>query len=399
MKPLRAANTPAIHALDQWIRHRFVALNTHLEELYFTQVDRQDVRGVGADARNALLFEGRELVANVLSENALPETFSSGMDLLGSVGHYMAACRRHGLTDPDQESESPLVEASTLALRLSLGLGVAPRLTTAHMQFANSAAAGSPKRFTSLPDEALFSDLNTQAQLSYMSAADQIRKLEALGIFHPASLQILSSAESALLSVAAINQKLASELDVQRFYFSVRPYFMTYRVGQVSYRGANAGDFASVNELDLRLGVCGRNDLRYLSTVAEKMPYLLPEDRRLVERAIKGSSLMDELLDGIHDSPPSGWLRDVSTAFLRVLKVFGALAAQHHNLLVKRFIVEATESIPEKYKARITASGPELRALLHDLERLRDLRMARERSDVPSRHGDILRLKQFAGID
>ncbi|MCU0754040.1 MAG: DUF1864 family protein [Xanthomonadales bacterium] len=384
--------------LDHWIRHRFAALNTHLEELYFAQMDRQDVRGVGADVRNSLLIEGQDLIANVLSENVLPEEFLDGMDLLGSVGQYMAACRRHGLTDPDQEAESPLVEASTLALRLSLSLGVSPRLTTAHMQFSNLATAGAPKRFTALPDEALFSDLNTQAQLAYMSAADQIRRIEALGLSHPASLQLLASAEAALLTVAEINQKLASELNVERFYFCVRPYFMTYRVGAISYRGANAGDFASVNELDLRLGLCGRDDLHYLNTIAEKMPYLLPEDRRLLERAIKGNSLLDELLGEIHGSTLNRRMRDVSVAFLRVLKIFGAVSAQHHNLLVKRFIEEATESIPEKYKARITASGPELRALLHDLERLRDLRMAKERSDAPSRYRDVLRLKQFVGI-
>ena len=398
MKPNSAMRSPAIRALDHWIRHRFAALNTHLEELYFAQMDRQDVRAVGADARNALLIEGQELMAKVLSENALPEDFSDGMDLLGSVGHYMAACRRHGLTDPDQEAESPLVEASTLAIRLSLSLGVSPRLTTAHMQFSNLATAGAPKRFTTLPDEALFSDLNTQAQLSYMSAADQIRRIEALGLSHPASLQLLASAEAALLAVAEVNQKLGSELNVERFYFCVRPYFMTYRVGPVSYRGANAGDFASVNELDLRLGVCRRDDLHYLNTIAEKMPYLLPEDRRLLERAIRRKSLLDELLEDLRDPPSNRWLRDVSVAFLRVLKIFGAVSAQHYNLLVKRFIEEATESIPEKYKARITASGPALRALLHDLERLRDLRMARERSDIPSRYGDVLRLKQFAGI-
>lgn len=399
MKSNSAMRSPAIRKLDHWIRHRFRELNTHLEELYFTQMDRQDVRGVGADERNSLLIEGKELVANVLSEDALPEDFLDGMDLLGSVGHYMAACRRHGLTDPEQEAESPLVEASTLALRLGLGLGVSPRLTTAHMQFANLAVSGTPKRFTNLPDEALFSDLNTQAQLSYMSAADQIRRIEALGLSHPASLGLLASAESALLDVAEINQKLASELNVERFYFCVRPYFMTYRVGSISYRGANAGDFASVNELDLRLGICKRDDIHYLKVIAEKLPYLLPEDRRLLERAIKGNSLLDELLEEMHDSPPSRWLRDVSSSFLRVLKVFGAVSAQHHNLLVKRFIDEATERIPQKYKARITASGPELRALLHDLERLRDLRMARERSDIPSRYRDVLRVKQFAGIN
>lgn len=386
-------SSSAIPAFDQWIRERFVALNTELEELYFGQDDRNDIEGLGAGLKHDLINEGRVLIVDVLREGALPSDFDQAFDLLGNIGHYMAACRRHGLTDPDREVRSPLVEASTVSLRLGLQFGVAPRLTTAHMQFSNLARRGIPKRFTSLPDEALFSDFNTRAQFEFMRAADDIRRIAPLGLSHPAVLGLLASAEKALRSVLGLNLELFRSLDVERFYFCVRPYFMTYRVGNLSYRGANAGDFAGVNELDLRLGLCRSDDLEYLGVLAEKAPYLVPADQQLVGAALAAPSLLDLLIEALDRDPSAPWLRPTGTAYLKVVNAFGATAAQHQNLLVKRFIEDATVGIAAQHRARVTASGPELDALLKSLTRLRDLRLAARRDDIPSRHADIARLE------
>jgi monodechloroaminopyrrolnitrin synthase PrnB-like protein len=54
-------------------------------------------------------------------------------------------------------------------------------------------------------------------------------------------------------------------------YFNVRPYFKTYRLGDVDYRGANAGDFAAINEIDVTLGLCRTDDAFYQSIVREKV--------------------------------------------------------------------------------------------------------------------------------
>jgi hypothetical protein len=53
------------------------------------------------------------------------------------------------------------------------------------------------------------------------------------------------------------------QLDVDRFFYSVRPYYKPYRVGRQEYRGANAGDFSGINEIDLLLGLCRANDPYY----------------------------------------------------------------------------------------------------------------------------------------
>lgn len=383
----------AVSAFDGWIRGRFVVLNTELEALYFGQEDRSQIDGLGSGVKHELLNEGRSLITAVLREGALPANFDQAFDLLGNIGHYMAACRRHGLTDPDREVRSPLVEASTLSLRLGLQLGVAPRLTTAHMQFANRACEGRPKRFTSLPDEALFSDFNTRAQFAFIRAADDIRRVASIGPSHRAALDLLAAADNALRSVVALNLELFRSLDVERFYFCVRPYFMTYRVGEATWRGANAGDFAGVNELDLRLGLCRPDDQIYLGVLAEKAPYLVPNDRLMLGGALAAPSLLDALIEALDRDPSASWLRPAAAAYLKVIKSFGATAAQHQNLLVKRFIEEPSVGISAKQRARITASGPDLDVLLASLARLRDLRLAAPRDDIPTRYAEIARLE------
>jgi len=71
----------------------------------------------------------------------------------------------------------------------------------------------------------------------------------------------------------------------------------------------------------------------------------------------------------------------------------GQTAAQHHDQLVRKFIEKPAEGLDERYHENLTASGPPLSVLLSSLEKLRDLRMAADRADIPSRHVDIARLR------
>jgi len=60
----------------------------------------------------------------------------------------------------------------------------------------------------------------------------------------------------------------------------------------------------------------------------------------------------------------------------------------------KRFIEMPSQNLPASRLTHITASGPPLEVLLKSLEKLRDLRMAAVRDDIPSRHRDIQTLQR-----
>ncbi len=47
-------------------------------------------------------------------------------------------------------------------------------------------------------------------------------------------------------------------------------------MGDVDYRGANAGDFSAINEIDVTLGLCTMSDPFYAAIVREKSRYVPP---------------------------------------------------------------------------------------------------------------------------
>ena len=145
-------------AFDGWIRSAFVQMNTELEELYFAQQDRANVEGVGGAIKARLRDEGRAHVARLLSEGNTGDGFSSAFGVLGNVGMYLGALRRHELTNPAHEEKSPFPEASSLAMHVGASIDMAPRFATAHLATHNLAVKGVRKSFTSLPDEFLFID-------------------------------------------------------------------------------------------------------------------------------------------------------------------------------------------------------------------------------------------------
>jgi hypothetical protein len=105
------------------------------------------------------------------------------------------------------------------------------------------------------------------------------------------------------------------------------------------------------------------------------------------------TSLLDELLMLADEYSHSEWFQQNARAYLEVCDLFGKLAAQHHDALVKRFIEEPAANLKEQELQGITASGPPLPVLLRSLEILRDLRLAADRREIPTRHGELDRLR------
>jgi hypothetical protein len=384
-------------AFDHWIRGMFVALNTELEELYFRQEDRTRIEGVGDALKATLRDEGHVHVVALLQEGNTGDGFESAFNVLGNVGLYLGALRRHELTNPAREERSPFPEASSLALHVGASLGMAPRFATSHLATHNRAVNGVRKSFTSLRDEFLFIDENTRGILALQTAADALTRIVHIGVTSPAADVLWDTASRALEDVLRFNARLFEQLDVERFFYCVRPYYKPYRVGRVEYRGANAGDFSGINELDLLLGLCRANDPYYANLLVDKMSFMLPADQARLRECMTYTSLLDELLAALDSHRDAGWFQRNARAYLEVCDLFGRYAAQHHDALVKRFIEGPAQQLPAGARAGLTASGPPLPVLLRSLEVLRDMRVAAPRADMPGRHGDLQRLRAAVG--
>ncbi len=380
---------------DAWIRSDFVAMNSELEAKYFAQADKSAVEGVGDDIKATLRDDGRALIAPLVEEGNTDEGFDRAFDLLGNLGLYMASLRRHELTNPAREEKSPHREASALGMHIAASLGVAPRFSTGHLAMLNRAIDGKPKTFTTLSDEELFIVFNTLGIFGFKRAAEAVRRVSPLGVSHPLAKELFTAAADALRSVIEVNEKLFNDLDVERFFYSVRPYYKPYRVGRQEYRGANAGDFSEINELDLLLGLCRANDPYYSQLLVDKMLFMTPDDQANLRNAMRRRSLLDEFIDcaATHSTRP--WFQENAAAFLSVCGLFGQIAASHHDNLVAKFIEAPSTDLESDRLAQVTASGPPLPVLLNALEILRDLRLAADRTDINSRYRDIARLRSL----
>lgn len=381
-------------AFEHWIRSSFVQMNTELENLYFAQENRSQVIGVGDAVKAALRDEGRTYVVALLAEGNTGDGFDSAFGVLGNVGLYMGALRRHELTNPAREKRSPFPEASSLALHVGASLGMAPRFSTGHLATHNRARAGIRKSFTSLPDEFLFIDENTRGILSLQRAADALTSIVHVGVSSPVADVMFDAAKQALRDVIRFNDRLMQHLDVARFFYSVRPYYKPYRVGHQEYRGANAGDFSGINEIDLLLGLCRANDPYYAQLLVDKMLFMLPSDQARLRDCMTRTSLLNELLELADEHAETDWFQRNARGYLEVCDIFGQSAAQHHDGLVKRFIEEPATELNEQGLEGITASGPPLPVLLRALEVLRDMRVAALRDGISTRHSDLERLRR-----
>ena len=384
-------------AFEHWIRTAFVEMNTELEERYFAQDDRSRVIGVGDPVKQRLCDEGRAHVVELLREGNTGDGFGSAFGVLGNVGMYLGALRRHELTNPAREERSPFPEASCLALHVGASLGMAPRFSTGHLATHNRAIAGVRKSFTSLRDEFVFIDENTRGILLLQTAADALARVVHVGATSPVADVLFDTAASALRSVLRHNEALFRELDVERFFFSVRPYYKPYRVGRQEYRGANAGDFSGINEIDLLLGLCRASDPYYAQLLVDKMLFMMPADQARLRECMTYRSLLDELLAVPAAQQSRDWFQRNAGAFLGLCDLFGQYAAQHHDQLVARFIEAPAAQLPPDRQQGLTASGPPLPVLLRSLEALRDMRLAARRDDLATRCDDLAWLRERVG--
>src|SRR5258706_5921116 len=358
---------------DRWVRGPFVQLNTELEQLYFAQPNRARVIGIGDAIKSRLRDEGQVYVVALLREGNTGDGFENGFNVLGNVGMYLAALRRHELTNPAREERSPFAEASSLALHVGASLGMAPRFATSHLATHNKAIAGVRKSFTSLPDEFLFVDENTRGILGFQRAAAALSGIVHLGVSSPVADVLFEAASQALRDVLASNARLYTQLDVERFFYSVRPYYKPYRVGRQKYRGANAGDFSGITELDLLFGLCQANDPYYAQLLVDKMLFMLPSDQARLRDCMTRTSLLDELLSFVDEYGYADRFCQNARAYLEVCDLFGQAAAQHHDGLVRRLIEGPAGQVDAQSMEGITASGPPPPGVLRSPERLGDL--------------------------
>lgn len=388
----------ASEQLDQWIRSTFVELNTALEETYFEQDDPAQVEGSGEDIKAELLNQGRELIEPLVDEGNTDQRFESAFDVLGNLGFFLAALRRHELTNPDREEESPFKDCSALGMHIAASIGVAPRFATAHLTTYNRAINGVQKSFTSLKDEKTFNDYNLYGILGYKRAGVALMRIPSIGVSAPATALLLEEAKGALEQVAIYNKNLFDQLDVARFFFCIRPYYKPYRVGKEIYRGANAGDFAEINQIDLLLGLCRGNDPHYAQILEEKILFMMPDDQRGLRKCLNMKTLLSEFVDAAPRHGQEEWFQKNCRLFLEVCEAHGRTASQHQNMLVRKFIEKPADGVNQRHLKQITASGPPLPSLIKSLQHLRDLRMAAPRDDIKTAYEKLQSLRELVGV-
>ena len=387
--------TQKAQILDHWIRNDFKEMNTELEELYFQNRTSVEKLPLGENIKHQLVNEGRELIINLLREGNTDEGFDSGFELLGDVGFYMAACRRHDITEPSRETKSPLKEASALALQLGASLGVIPRFASSHLETYNRAVNGEYKTFTSLADEKIFIDFNTRGVFSFIRASEALRNCLPLGVSHPITHDLLFTAKAALEEVYLSNASLFDQLDINRFFYCVRPYYRTHRVGLHEYRGANAGDFAGINVIDLLLGVCKADDPYYSQLLVDKFLFMRPDDQLILRDCMRRKSLLDSFLECRDKNRNDQWFQTNLKLFLDVCESHGRVAIQHHEKLVHKFIERPADTGMHTNQVDLTASGPPLPVLLKGLKKLCDMRSAAKHTDgFNTRYNDIESLRE-----
>lgn len=395
----------AVDRFDRWIRNEFVDLNTRLEEGYFEAgSDLVPGRPDLEEARRTLTADGTRLIARIAAAGRVPADAHERYRLLGAVGFHLAACRRHGTDGAGPGSGSgggtggPLTAAWSLANLLGASLGVAPRYVFAHQSLHNLSVRGALHTFTRLDDEHLFVTVNGLAALAYRRAAEALRVIPAMGVSNPMAGYLLENARSALDDVLGFNRRLAETLDADRFRLNIRPYFQPHRVGGTEYRGANAGDFAAINEIDLLLGLCRADDPFYQGVLAEKRPYVPPEDQAALSAAVTARPLLDAFVREASEGPVGPWLRRNAELFLDVCRAHGAAYAFHHHRLVRPFLEEPARParhLPGERRGTVTAGGSPLDAVIAVLGRLSDLRAARTRPGTTGARAHLDRLREL----
>ena len=392
--------TSNAQAFDRWIRNGFKQINSELELLYNQQARPEEVHGVGNELKQQLALEGGALIEALLSEGNTDEGFDQGFDLLGNVGFFMAACRRHEIEQLNNNTlENTLRASSALSLQLGASLGVVPRFASAHLETHNFAQNGEYKSFTNLDDEILFIDYNTRAVFAFIRASQALLACLPLGVSHTVTYDLLAVAKKALNDVVSNNKELFEKLDADRFFYNIRPYYKPHHVGLREYRGANAGDFSGINVIDLLLGLCRADDAYYSQLLVDKFLFMRPEDQLTLRDCMRRESLMDSFLDCYQRGENSqAWYQRNLSMFLEVCQAHGETALQHHNMLIRKFIEVPADNAELNDKPDLTASGPPLPVMLKGLKKLCDLRTAAQALGSKGRYADISTITASLGV-
>ncbi len=141
------------------------------------------------------------------------------------------------------------------------------------------------------------------------------------------------------------------------------------------------------------LGLCSANNISYSQLLVDKLLFMMPHDQDRLRDVMRRQSLLDSFLEASARHARGHWYQRTTGLSLEVCAAHGETAAQHHDQLVSKFIQQPSAELSETHLKHITASGPPLQVLLNSLEKLRDLRMAADRDDIPSRHADFQRLR------
>ncbi|MBY0495054.1 MAG: DUF1864 family protein [Cyanobacteria bacterium] len=370
-----------IDDLDRWLRGDFVRINTALEEAYFAErIDVISGRPEIDALKRELLQQGGPLMDR-LAAMTLPVDPNAGYRLLGLIGHYLAACERH--ESPLSDREGGRQAAWAVSTKIGNALGVVPRFVFAHQSLFNEAVGGRYRTFTALPDEEIFIRYNALGVLAYYRAAEALRAIANIGVSSVVAAYLFDQAEAALNDVLRFNQDLARQLNVERFFFNIRPYFKTYRVGDTDYRGANAGDFSAINEIDVTLGLCSMNDPFYAAIVREKSHHVPPDDLGVLRSLAKRRSIAEMFKADQDANGATPQWKTNAAKFLAICKAHGAAYAFHHQRLVKAYVEAPSKTASSAHSAGVTSSGPPLDEVMGMLKRLMELRTARPNLNVP----------------
>jgi hypothetical protein len=374
---------------DRWIRNDFVDLNTRLENAYFAAGGQLLQGRPDLDAlKRRIAEEGADLAGRISEGRSMPADPDERYALLGSLGLYLAACRRH-------EVDGPQAAVWPLARALATSLGVAPRLVFAHQALYNRAVADRFRTFTSLEDERTFVVYNGLSVLAYERTAAALRRVPAVGVSSPLTAYLLREARAGLDDVLDFGKTLSKTLDADRFFCHVRPYFKPHHVGRTEYRGPNAGDFAAVGTIDVLLGLCSPHDPFYQEFLTEKYPYMPPEDQALLRATVTAEPLLEAFLRETATGRPTPQLRENTDLFLTVCRRHGAASAFHHHRLVAPFLQAPAARAPQEQHTDLTASGPPLAVVMAGLARLVDLRTARERPGASTARPSLDKLQNL----
>ena len=131
--------------------------------------------------------------------------------------------------------------------------------------------------------------------------------------------ELLVVVKEALEEVIESNAALFNKLSVDDFFYCVRPYYKPYHVGFQVYRGANAGDFAGINVIDILLGLCFANEPAYSQMLVDKFLYMVPEDQSILRDCMRRTSIMDDFLSA--DVSSKKWYKDNLTLFLEICQL------------------------------------------------------------------------------